>query len=298
PSGVPVHMDKTAYSADATIVVNRVKPHTLFRGPIESGLMKMMGIGLGKERGANAIHALGPERFDTLIPEMGRHILKHGNIVLGVASVENAREQPVRLVAIEAERIEAEEKKLLAEAKSLMPRILFSPLHVLVVQQVGKNISGDGMDPNVTGRFMSHLRASEPDIQKLVALDLTDQTYGNGLGIGMADVTTRRAVEKLDYYPMYVNSITARLLGGARVPVTLDTDRDAIATAMVSCYGVEGGVYNMLFIQNTLKLEEVYISEGLLPKARSMSNVEVRGEPFEIQFNAAGELQPLFSEAD
>ena len=295
PSGVTVYVDKLAHSADATVVINRVKPHTAFRGPIESGLLKMLAIGLGNDTGASAVHALGFERFDSLIPEMGRHILQNSNVIFGVAVVENAREKPVRLVAVEPERMEEVEKELLVEGRALMARILFPRLDVLVVCEIGKNISGDGMDPNVTGRYLSHLQGGEPDIQKVVVLDLTEETYGNALGIGMADVTTRRLVDKIDYYPMYVNSITSRVVKGAKIPVTVDTDKEAVAVALKSCWGVEPGDEKMMVIQNTLKLEEVYISEPMLDDARTLRDVEILGEPFDMAFDAAGTLQLPFA---
>jgi len=290
-SGVPVYVDKLAHGADATVVINRVKPHTAFRGPIESGLMKMLGIGLGKEKGASAIHALGFERFDTLIPELSRHIIERGNVIFGVAVVENAREQPVKLVAVEPERIEEVDRDLLIEARTLMARILFPQLHVLVVREIGKNISGDGMDPNVTGRYLSHLQGGEPEIQKIVVLDLTEETYGNALGIGMADVTTRRLVDKIDYYPMYVNAVTSRLLSGSKIPVTMETDKEAVAAALKSCWGVEPGNQKMMVIQNTLSLHEVYVSEPMLDDARTLRDVEILSGPFEMTFNASGTVQ-------
>lgn len=291
PSGVPVYVDRQAHGADATIVINRVKPHTAFHGPIESGLMKMLAIGLGKHEGAIAVHALGFQRFDSLIPEIGRCILEKGNVIFGIAVMENAREHVVRIAAIEPERIEEVERKLLEEARSLMAKILFPCLDVLVVRELGKNISGDGMDPNVTGRYLSHLQATEPDIQKIVVLDLTEETYGNALGIGMADVTTRNAVDKIDYHAMYVNAVTSRLLAGVKIPMTMETEREAIAAALVSCWGTGPGNHKMMLIENTLKLEEVYISEPLLQDARKLPDVEILSEPFAMAFDERGALQ-------
>ena len=294
PSGVPVCVDKLAHTADATVVINRVKLHTGFRGPVESGLMKMLAIGLGKQIGADVTHALGFHKFGALIPEMGGCILEKSNVVFGVAVLENAKEQPAKIVAVEASRFEEVEPGLLEEAKTMMARILFPKLDVLIVQEIGKNISGDGMDPNVTGRFLSYLGTAEPHVQKIVVLDLTPETYGNALGIGMADATTRRVVDKIDYYPMYVNAMTSRMLSGARVPLTLDTDKDAIATALSACFDVEQGEQKVMVIQNTLKLEEVYISESMLEEARAMDTVEVLGGPSGMSFDGSGTLQLEF----
>jgi hypothetical protein len=292
---VTVYVDKNAHTADAIVVINRVKLHTGFRGEVESGLMKMLAIGLGKHRGADSIHALGFDRFGALIPEMGRYILQHSNVIFGVASIENSKEVPAKIVAVEAERFEEVEPTLLAEAKQLMARILFPRLDVLVVQEIGKNISGDGMDPNVTGRYLSYLGTAEPHVQKIVVLDLTSQTYGNALGIGMADVTTQRVADKIDYYPGYVNALTSRMLNGVRMPMTVDTDREAIGVALTCCFGIEPGMQRAMFIKNTLALEDVYISEALLDQARTMKSVEVLGKPFGMPFDARGALSLPFS---
>ena len=293
-SGVPVYFDKLADTADATVVINRVKLHTGFRGPIESGLLKMLVIGLGKERGANMVHDLGFERFGDLIPEMGRYIIQHSNVIFGVATVENAQEQVAKVVAVEAQRIEEVERELLREATELMAKILFPQLDVLVVQEIGKNISGSGMDPNVTGRFVGYLGMSGSRAQRVVVLDLTGQTYGNALGIGMADITTQRVVDKIDYYPMYVNVMTSRSLAGAKMPMMLSTDKGAIAAAIASCFGVEPGHHKVMFIRNTLKLEDVYISRALLEEAQAREDVEVLGEPFEMPFDRFDALQLQF----
>lgn len=290
-SGIPVYMDKLAHAADATVVVNRTKPHTGFRGPIESGLMKILSIGLGKHKGAAAIHAEGMGTFESLIPEIGNYVLDHANIAYGVAVVESAREEPIRLVAIEADRIEQVEKDLLAEARGLMARILLPRLDVLVVQEMGKNISGDGMDPNVTGRYTGDLPSTGPDIQKIVVLDLTEETYGNAIGVGQADVATRRLVDGIDHFAMYVNAMTARVLSPVKVPLTVDTDRDAIAVALASCWGVEPGRQRMMIIQSTLKLEDVYISESAMEDVQDMADVEALGEPFELSFDRHGSIQ-------
>ncbi|MBI2871964.1 MAG: DUF2088 domain-containing protein [Chloroflexi bacterium] len=290
PSGVPVYFDKLANSADATVLINRVKRHTGFRGPVESGLLKMMTIGLGKERGANTVHDLGYERFGDLIPEMGRCIVQHGNVIFGVATVENAQEEVAKIVAVEAHRIEEVERGLLIEATEMMPRILFPQLDVLVVQEIGKNISGTGMDPNVTGRFIGYLGTSGSRAQRVVVLDLSEQTYGNSLGIGMADITTQRLVDKTDYQVVYVNAMTSRSMDNAKMPMTLATDKQAIAAAIASCFGVEPGQHKVMFIQNTLKLEDVYISSALLEEAQAREDVDVLGELLDIPFDVSGTL--------
>ncbi len=291
PSGVDVFVDKNAYNADAIVVINRIKPHTLFRGPVESGMLKMLGIGLGKQKGANSIHRMSYERFDVLIPEVGEYIIqKTGKVIFGVASVENAREEPVRIAAVPTERIKQTEVELLKEARALMGRLLLTDLHVLVVKEIGKNISGDGMDPNVTGRYASHVRVTEPKLQRIAVLGLTDETYGNAIGIGMADVTTKRLADATDHYPMYMNCATACVPAMSRMAMVMDTDRDAIAMALYTSMDVEPGCQRMMFIKNTLKLDEVYVSETAAEAARSTPNMEVVGKPFPMRFDASGAL--------
>ena len=294
PSGMPLYTDRLAHEADSTVVINRIKPHTLFRGPVESGLMKMLAIGLGKHSGALAVHAAGADRFASLIPEMGKQIIEKGNVIFGVAVVENSKEQPTRIIAVEPERMREAEEGLLAEARSLMGRILFPQLDVLVVREIGKNISGDGMDPNVTGRYPIDVEVGEPEIQRVVALDLTEETHGNALGIGLADVVTRRLADQVDMEATYLNALTAHVLSTVKVPLTVDTDKLAIAAALQSCWRVEPGHQKMMIIENTLKMEEVYISEPALEDARALSDVEVLDEPFDMTFDEHGALQLPF----
>lgn len=290
PSGIRVFVGQAAVEADAIVVVNRVKPHTSFRGPVESGLLKMLAVGLGNRRSAETVHAVGFEEFDRIIPEVGEYVLQRLNVIFGVAIIENARMEAVKIVAVEAERMRDLERELLAEARSLMGRIYFRELDVLVVREIGKDISGHGLDPNVTGRYATHLTADRPRIQRIVVLDLTGRTQGNANGIGLADVTTRRLVEKIDYVSMYVNSITARNLATARLPVTMENDRDAIAVALKSCRGAESARERLMIVKNTLELSDVYISESMIPDAMELPNVEVVGGPFEVRFDEYGSL--------
>lgn len=291
PSGVPVYFSKKAFEADGIMLVCRIKPHTGFRGPIESGIHKMLAIGLGKEKGASAIHAFGFERFDTLIPEIGKYVVSKCKVLFALAVLENAREQTVKIVAVEPDQFDRTERKLLAEARNLLGKLYFKNIDVLVVREIGKNISGDGMDPNVTGRYSSHLRVSEPAIQKIVVLDLTPQTGGNGNGIGTADITTQRVVDKIDRTQMYVNAITARVLHTVKIPMTVENDREAIGVALNSCWGVQPGQERVVVIKNTLELEEIFISESLLEEAYYQSQVEIIGSPFELTFDKDGFLQ-------
>ncbi|MEW9031755.1 MAG: lactate racemase domain-containing protein, partial [Planifilum fimeticola] len=208
-SGLPVYTDRQAYSADKVIVINRVKPHTAFRGPVESGLMKMITIGLGKQKGAEAAHSRGFQYMAEHVVAMARIVLSQVPIIFGLATVENAYDRPAKIVAVPAEKIEAVEPGLLLEAKSLMPRILFDPIDVLVVDEIGKDISGDGMDPNITGRYPTPYASGGPRVTRIAVLGLTERTRGNANGIGLADITTRKAFEAIEWEKGYANALTS-----------------------------------------------------------------------------------------
>ena len=290
--GLPVYFDKIAFSdADIVIPVARVKCHTTFRGPIESGLHKMLVIGLGKHKGAQTIHQQGFERFHDLIPRVGQFILNHVPVAFGIAIVENAQDQPALIEAVPASMFAQREPELLKYSLSLMPQIPIENLDVLVVQEIGKDISGGGMDPNVTGRFqLSYISDGPLMTQKVVVLDLTEETHGNATGIGMADVTTRRLVDKIDYHAMYTKCITSTRLERAQIPVVMPNDYKAIALAIQTCNRVVDGQARLAIIKNTLELEHIYISEPLLKEVSSNPRITVVGSPQAIAFGANGKL--------
>lgn len=286
--GVPVYIDKIAYESDGIVVINRVKVHTCFRGPVESGLMKMLAIGLGKHRGATCIHRLGFHRFHELIPDISRTIIAKAPIAFGVAIVENAYGEPMVIRAVTPDRFEATDSELLEVSKHAMARILFEQIHVLIIDEIGKNISGDGMDPNITGRFMPRFMMKmdhKPVVDKIVVLGLTEETHGNACGIGHADVTTRRLVDRIDYESTYANAITSTELGLAKIPLTVENDRQAVAVALLSVNGVEPEKAKVVRVKNTLALTEIYISEALLEEARGQDNIEVIGDLKPMEFD-------------
>jgi len=295
-NGVPVYVDRNALKADGIIVVNRVKPHTDFKGEIESGLMKMMVIGLGKQKGAEMIHSYRSEGYHKLLPEAARLILKRLPILLGLAIVENAYHEIAIVKAIEPENIEREEKELLKKAKSLIARIPFKDIDVLIIDEIGKEISGTGMDTNVVGRFWLP-GESDPlaaNIKRIVVLDLTEETHGNAIGIGLADVTTKRVVDKINYQVTFVNALTAGHVEGAKTPVFLPNDREAITIALRTCGPIDPREAKVVRIRNTLDLERLWISESLLRTIESdpelKKKIEVVGEPREMQFDVLGNL--------
>lgn len=291
PNGMPVYIDKNAYQADGIIVINRIKPHTAFRGPNESGLVKMITIGLGKQKGAESCHAYGFKYMHDLIPAMAKEMLQLAPIMFGIATVENAYDHVAKVVVAGAAELIETDRRLLIEAKTAMPRIEFSPIDVLVIDEIGKDVSGDGMDPNITGRYPTPYPTGGPEVSKMVVLDLTEKTGGNANGVGTADFTTKRLVNKTDFQALYANGITSTVVRPNAIPMTLDCDLDAIRAAVKTSNALDLSKIRLVRIKNTLQLGEIMISEAMLPDALSLANVAVCSEPFEMQFDDLGNLR-------
>lgn len=290
--GRPVYVDRFAHEADGIIVVNRVKNHTGFRGDYESGLMKMMTIGLGKQYGARNYHSTGFKYMARTIAEVGSTVLEREKILFGVGVIENGHGRLAKISCLEPEEIPVVEKELLKIAHAYLPRPFFDRADVLVVQEMGKDISGTGMDSNVIGRYNNEY-VSSPEIcyTRLVVLDLTEHTNGNGNGMGFADYMTRRMFQKLDLEQTYPNVITSAHPMTVRIPMIIETDRLAIAAAIKACLVPEGQPPKVGFIQNTKDLDTVYISESLLEEAEACPHVEPVGSPFPIPFAPDGSLK-------
>ena len=290
PGGVSVYMDQNAFEADAVVVVNRIKPHTAFRGTVESGPTKMLAIGLGKQKGAYSIHAAGWGRIHETIPEAARVAVQSGKVAFGLAVLENADEEPYRVAAVPAEKLEESEAPLLEEAKRKLMRLPFDDIDVLVIDQIGKNISGDGADPNVTGRYPTPFASGGPNVERMVFLDLTPETGGNANGLGAADVVTERLVSKMDPPATYLNALTSTTPYPVKIPMTMPTDRMAIAAALAMTAGVSPQNARLVRIQNTLKLRQMWVSEALLKEARDDERLSMLEEPRPIDFDASGSL--------
>jgi hypothetical protein len=289
-NGLPVYADTYAVQADAIIVINRIKPHTAFRGLYESGIMKMMTIGLGKQKGAEACHQLGFKHMAVNIPAMAKIIMAKLPIAFGVAIVENAYDQTCLIEVLPADRIEAREPELLVEAKGRMPAILFDQIDVLLIDYIGKNISGDGADPNVTGVFPTPYAHGGPDVNKTVVLDLTPESKGNASGIGTTDFTTRRLVERIDFDATYANGLTSTVVSPSKIPTTMDNDRYAIKGAVKTCNVLQYEQCRMVRIRDTLHLGEIEISVSMLEEARSHKDIEILTDPYELIFDGNGNL--------
>lgn len=289
-NGLPVYVDKYAYEADAIVVINRVKPHTAFRGRIESGIMKMIAIGLGKQKGAEACHQLGFKYMAENVPAMANLMLNKLPILFGVALVENAYDETCRVEVLPAANIEAREEQLLEEAKSRLPKILFDQIDVLVIDYIGKNISGDGMDPNVTGRYPTPYAHGGPDVSKMIVLDLTPETKGNANGVGTADFTTQRLADKTDWPATYANGLTSTVCAPTKQATTLENDYYAIKAAVKTCNILDYTKCRMVRIRDTLHLGEIEISVNMLDEARRHPDIEILTEPYDLQFDDEGYL--------
>jgi hypothetical protein len=294
--GLPVWLDRFAAEADWIGLVNRVKPHTDFKGEIESGLFKMMTIGLGKYRGAIQYHRANVQHgYEKVITAVGREMLGKARIGFGLAVMENGYDETAHIEAFAAADLEAGERRLLKQAREWMMRLPFNALDVLVVEEMGKNISGAGMDTNVIGRPSNPHEPfpADPKILWIVVLELSDHSYGNATGIGNADFTTRRLVDKIDMKPTLINCITACAPNGAKVPATFDTDIDAVESAL-ACIGLTPPERaRVIHIKNTLKLGEVAVSEAFFPEVARRGDLTVIGDPAPLAFDAAGQLIPL-----
>jgi len=296
PDGVEIYLSRVALKADGIFVVGRVKPHTDFKGDIESGLLKMMAIGLGNQKGAEMIHWHRYDGYHRILPEAGKLIAEKTNIVMGLALLENAHHETAEIHALYPEEFYEKEKQLLETAKTLLPRLPFNDVDVLVVEEIGKNISGVGMDTNVTGRFWmpGEHDPRAPNIKKIAVLDLTEETHGNAIGIGLADLTTRRAFEKIDYHQTYVNCLTQGSGETCKIPPFLANDRDAIATAIRISGPIKPEAARVIRIKNTQELETLYISEALVDELRASPELQKRlvlvEEPREMQFDVMGYL--------
>lgn len=288
----PVFIDKNASEADGILLFNRIKPHTSFRGPYESGLMKMMAIGLGKQKGAESIHHQSPAIMHELVEEYGRTILENCPVLGGIAVIENAYDDTYLIKGLTPQEIIDEEPKLKEISYKTIAKLLFDECDVLVVDKIGKNISGDGMDPNISGRFVLPQYCSGGiDAEKVVVLDITDETHGNAQGIGLAEVTTRRLVNRMKLEMTYPTGVTNTFLHLMKIPMIMDNDREALQLALMCCPEAEDHDHMKLIrIPNTAHIGEIEISEGLLPQAKANPNIEILTDLYDLPFDSQGNL--------
>jgi len=293
PWGFPVHVDKHAYEADHIVLVNRVKPHTNFRAHVESGLMKMLVIGLGKHQGAILAHRASVDvGLPRAIPEVARFSLSKLPILFGLGTVENVRHQTAKVEAMLPEVLEATETRLLQEAWALFARIPFDFLHLLIVDEMGKEISGTGMDPNVLGRlyFAPNEEPKSPRYIRILVRDLTEKTAGNAVGMGLADFATRRLANKVNFQYTYTNALTGLSPMRSKLPIIFETDKDAIEGALKTIGLTEPPDAKVARIKNTLDLEYLYASDALLVEIKGRNDLEVLSGPHPFAFSDQGDL--------
>nr|WP_309099483.1 lactate racemase domain-containing protein [Fredinandcohnia onubensis] len=289
-NGLPVYIDKYASKADGIVVINRVKPHTAFRGSVESGIQKMISIGLGKQKGAEACHQLGFKYMAENVPAMAQMIMEKTPILFGVATVENAFDKVAVLDIMLPDEIVEKEPELQAQAKKLLPKLFFDQIDVLVIDQIGKNISGDGMDPNITGRYPTPYAHGGPEVNKMVVLDLTPETEGNANGVGTADFTTQRLVDKMDRDFTYANGLTSTVVAPTKIATTLPNDKEAIQAAIKTCNILDFTTVKMVRIKDTLHVSEIEVSEALLDYIKQHPNMEQASDLYDFDFDENGNL--------
>ncbi len=292
-NGMSVRMDRHANAADGIILFNRIKPHTSFRAPNESGLAKMLSIGLGKQSGAETCHSRGIENVGIFVAHMARMKLERCKVLFGVGTLENAYDGLSRVVVLDSEGMLEAEAPLLQEAMRNMPRLPVGPidqptasgeLDVLVVDEIGKEFSGTGMDPNITHRFSSAKMQVHLHISRLAALGLSPRSNGNGNGAARADVVTARLEAAFDREAVYANSLTSQVLMQAKMPMVMPCDRTAIQTAIKTCGAADITQVRLLRIPNTLKLEYLFASEAMLSELRNREGFEIIGDLEEMRF--------------
>jgi Uncharacterized conserved protein len=288
--GHHVRIDKYAAKADVIIVSCRIKPHTGFRGPYESGIMKMMAIGLGKQAGAEMCHEAGIKHMARLVPMFGRVIRDNAPIAFALAALENAFDETAKLVALTAEEFDEWEPIYLKEAFENMPRLLFDTCDVLIVDKIGKNISGDGMDPNITGTFATPYATGGIQAQRVCVLGLTEESHHSGVGMGMADAAPKRLMEQVDLEVTYPNAITSTVLEPVKIPPIMENDREAIQLCIRTANEINKENPRIIRIANTLDIEHIMVSEAMLEEVKNNPSLSVEGEAFELEFNENGNL--------
>ena len=291
-TGMPVYMDKNAYGADGIILSCRLKPHNAFRGPYESGPCKMMTVGLGKQKGAERVHAEGMGKIGKNIPSMAKVVLEKAPILFAIPCLENAYDQTWKLEAIDRDHILTREPELLQEAFDHMPSLLVGACDVLVVDETGKNYSGTGVDPNITGTFSTEYASGGVKVQRTCFLDLSQASHGNALGVGLANVITKRFFDKIDLEMMYPNCITSTVLTSARIPCIVATDKEAIQMCIRTCNGIDHHNPRIIRIPNSLHIGQIMLSEAYYEevKAGKWPGLEAVSQPEELSFDPQGGL--------
>ena len=286
--GTPVYCDKIAYESDGIVALNKVKPHTDFRGKHESGMVKMLTIGLANHKGASMFHMMGFSTFAERIPQVYDVFLEKAPLCFGVGIVQNAYDEISDIEVMEKELIKIKDAELLVKAKSKIAKFKMSSIDVLVIDEIGKNISGNGHDPNITGRSNSAGFEDIVDIKKMFVRGLSEETHHNGCGLSAADITTRRCLNSVDFETTWINVFTATMLNGGKIPVYMENDRDALLAAIRTCNGIDFNKARVVRIKDTLSMEYIEVSQSYYDEIKACSEIEILSEPEDMRFDSQG----------
>ena len=291
-NGLPVYFNKIADSCDGLIIVNRIKVHTSFKSDIESGLHKMLAVGLGNHQGATLVHSLGVKGLSDYMVQFAEVILKKAPIICGIGILENSYDKTYKIITTNPENFKEIDRKLLKESKKILPRLPVSNIDLLVIKEIGKNISGTGMDTNVVGGITEFLKGSfhPPKIKEIVLLDLTPESHGNAHGVGLAKAITKKLYDKIDFKATYTNSIASGFLYKSSIPMIFPTEEEAFKT----CLGVLGNLPvikpRIVIIKNTMKLDKLYVSEPVWEEIKERKNILPLSNWEELKFDNEGNL--------
>lgn len=282
-----VQIDKNACGADGIIVMNRIKAHTGFKGKYESGLMKMMTIGLGKQAGAYVAHSQGDDAMPERLFSIGSEIIRKAPVIMGIGLMENAFDKTYRIEFLEPSKIAGEEPKLLLDAKANMAKIFLDACDVIILEKIGKNYSGGGMDPNVVGRSRLPIGIKS---ERMGIWGLSEESHGNATGMGRADVGTMDFFRQISFNDTYPNAITDHDSSTYKIPLIMDNEKECLQACMAICLKMDPENPRIIILKNSLEVESMLISEALMPEARTRSELTIETEPFELEFDADGRM--------
>jgi len=291
---IPIYFSKEAMALDGIIALNRVKFHTDFKSDLmESGMSKILVIGLGKRGGAESIHSLGVYGLKNIIPQAAKLIIEKAPIIQGIGIVENGFDETMEIKFSPPEHIITTDNQLLKKCKEVFPSLPCENIDVCLVQEMGKNISGTGLDTNIIGRLdiNGEKEVGKPKINKLVVFDITEQSHGNALGVGLSDVTTRKLVNKINFITTYANTITSTFLNRAKIPITAETEREAVEIALKTCWQPNRNKVRLLILKNTLDLEYLYVSESIWNDIKNNKNIKSCGSWEQLSFTNDGKMK-------
>ena len=294
--GIPLFLDRLAHEADGIVLINRIKPHTNFVGRTESGLIKMIAIGLGNQIGAEHYHRLSVVRSQyEILSKAGKTLIQKANVLFGVGLVENQDHETAILRIVQAEMVEEMETELLKKAKEYLPTLPLDEIDLLIVDEMGKDISGEGIDPNVVGRDVCAYGAERPlpEVTRIFVRDLTEASEGSAIGIGQADFTTQRLVDKMDFQATAINSLTSCCPEGAKVPLTYEQDKDALAAALMTLRPYTIDDLRLVWIKNTMELTHIMVSQACLEELQGREDVVIDPAEIGLEFDQKGNLPPL-----